>query len=190
MKAKILIILTLLAIFTFSCNKDEYCILTEAQKQIIPYKEGEVISFIDKAGVTVDLTVTKSQEKWIKERIDAAFGNSYYIIEQKSVILESESNNLRVCLTLESIDGHKPPNPCAFLIEINNEVRFLMISNAKGDFRKTDNSITLHERMKINNTVYYDVVEKNENSMQLFYNKAYGILQINNANENFLTLKL
>jgi len=58
-----------------------------------------------------------------------------------------------------------------------------------------------YKSLEINGKVYYEVVEQKYNStvydgrggqskvfFQLFYNKTYGILQINRDGENFLTI--
>ena len=76
---------------------------------------------------------------------------------------------------------------------------FHIYSESKGNFLTVDNVITVHNSIEINSKVYYDVVESkfipNRQiigepgiSMQLYYNKTYGILQIIREGENFLTI--
>ena len=193
MKAKILIVLILPAILASCDDKISRCNLTEAQKQLIPYEKEQVISFIDSAGLTVDLTVTESQVWWTsKERFGGAFYDSYITNEAKSVILESESNNLEVRLTICNSGYSECSNYSSLSISIDtnsiNSSWFRLNFDTEGNF-STDSYSSIHDSLEINGKVYYNVVEINKGSEQLFYNKTYGILQVRKDGENFLTLK-
>ena len=64
MKSKILIICALVLILVTSCNfcKNKeigICDFTEAQKKIIPYENGQVISFIYNKADVIDFNVKK-----------------------------------------------------------------------------------------------------------------------------------
>jgi len=180
MNAKILIILILPAVLA-SCGKEitRYD-LTEAQKQIIPYEKGQVISFIDSGGQTIDLTVRENKTEW-------AFINDYLMYRSKLVSLKSESSILSISLEINSEDRCFGKDHCSFKIGIYGEY-FDLIVDTKGNFF-INSSMAFHDSLQINGKVYSDVVEKNEGSKQLFYNKTYGILQVKGNGANILTLK-
>ena len=199
MKTKILTVLTLLAILTTACSRElERCALTEEQKKVIPYEKGQIISFIDDTGQTVDLTVTESKTEWYKET-EGSFRDDYISFEIKTVILKSESNKLNVNLKIF--------NPCSSNLNysildiiIDNDWWFGLGAYSDGIFL-TNSANFLLDSIEVNQKVYYNVIEQKHNKeafdstggrieipMQLFYNKTSGILQINRDGENFLTI--
>lgn len=201
MKAKILIILILPVVLASCTEEIRRCDLTKAQKQLIPYEKGLVISFIDSVGLTVDLTVTESQVSWTPKERYGGFIDVYVTKEVKLVILKSESNDLEVRLTICNSGGSECSNYSSLSIDINKGWEFSLKSNTKGGIQP-DRSVSFYESIKINDKVYYDVVEQKcdynffDNAggqyqipMQLFYNKTYGILQFKKEGENILTLK-
>jgi len=213
MKIKFLITLTLLVVSVSSCDACEEkelgrCDLTEPQKQLIPYEKGQVYSFIDSRGLSIDLTVIRSEQTWLREDIDG--GNmctDYIMFRNKGVILKSEPNNIEISLGI-SAGGCFSENAVGRLgIDIgiynNRRCGYNLYSDAEGNFL-TDNSFyvtEIHKSVEINGNVYFDVVEQKYTLadegiskpyrifLQLFYNKTYGILQINRDGENFLTIK-
>ena len=195
MKAKTFISLALFAILITSCEKEiARYYLTEAQKQIIPYEKGQIISFIYGARQTVNAIVEERELKWIRYDIDEVTMYSDYIsCERKFVTLRFEPYIYGIQIYIDAI---------GFLFE-NNLVGLLHIEtgggttnlrvDTEGFFLTNDISNFFYESIEINGKVYYDVVEQNSTSsdmsvMQLFYNKTYGILQINRDGENFLTI--
>jgi len=191
MKAKILIILILPAVLA-SCRKEvgRYD-LTEAQKQIIPYEKGQVISFINSEGKTDNVTVTENKLYWDEEIIDSGgfIDNCVMFFKTKKVTLKSEEGNLVIYLKL--IANGKDVSPgyvnCSFLIDIR-PIGYFDLSNA---FDTEGNFLIggIHDSLEINGKIYYNVIEKTQVPIQFFYNKTYGILQIKRNGENYLTLK-
>ena len=208
------ITVVIFAIFAFSscCRGEELgrYEVTEAHKQLIPYKDGQVVSFIDGEGHTVDLTVIGSESSWYRHDVDGGnMCSDYIMFKVEGVHLESETNNIRIGLAIGVYDYfYRNYNG---LLEVtirpDNVVtiwqQFRLFSDAEGNFL-TDSPLYLTENYKsleINGKVYYEVVEQKYNStvydgrggqskvfFQLFYNKTYGILQINRDGENFLTI--
>ncbi len=193
MKTKKTILLALLAIFTFtSCNGEEIerCELTKEQEQLIPYTKGQILSFTDEAGQVVDLIVTESTLDWLTARDESE--RDYYTYRRKYVRLESELNNLKISLRIVASGCLTGEDYNKFEIGVNHLGRYwgnyLFYFDTEGSF-KTSNNDFLHDSVEINGKVYYDVFEqKNYKSIQLFYNKTYGILQIVRDDKSFLTL--
>jgi len=185
-----LILLALLAIFAFSSCKggEEICRseLSEGKKQSIPYEKGQVISFINAKGQVIDFTVTESKMEW-KQIPEDGLTDDYSSIQIKSATLKSIPSDLEISLKVNA-DGCLQDGYSLLNIEINNDWGISLISDAEGNLW-TDSKTSFHKNIEINGKVYYDVFEqKTYTSVQLFYNKTYGILQINRYGENFLTL--
>ncbi len=201
MRTKHIIPMVLLTALIFSCGGERlgYCELTEAQKQLIPYAQGQIISFIDSAEQVVDLTVVENSMGWIDYPADIG-GEDYYSYRVNTVILESKPNNLKISLYHTSRGCSPSGDYSEFVIYIfpllwtggSSTATFSLRSDSERNF-PTSTDVFSHNSIEINNKVYYDVVEQSKVlygvSLQLFYNKTYGILQINRDGESFLTLK-
>ena len=193
MKTKKIILLAFVAVAVFasSCKKE---IKYEFPKGLIPYELGQIISFIDSSGQTFDVIVTESNTEWYQESEGSFFFDGYISIETKKVTLKSEANNLEI-----KLQNNWPSSDRILLgIYINNSREFTLTSDNRGNFlnnaHNTTYSTFFYESLEINGKVYHDVVEHKNNTTdyhlfkQLFYNKTYGILQVNMGGENFLTL--
>ena len=181
MKAKIFISLALLTVLVTSCNKPVYMYyeLTNVDKQMIPYELGQTVSFIDSEGQPFILTVTTDTTVLFTDR---EMDNLYLTIYRRVVRLQSDS--LRISLSVTA----KYPKDSYNTIDI--DIR--LIPSVYLHYDKSGNFLTntfnfFHDSIEINGKVYYDVIEQKGNT-QLFYNKTYGILQINRDGENFLTI--
>ena len=206
MKTKKIILLALFAVSAFTnCKGEEYCRseLTEPQRQLIPYEKGAVYSFINSEGQVVDLTVTESKLDWLQLSIGSYKGD-YASSEVKTVVLQSETADFEIKLQIFSSDCAHNIDYSNLLISINNSRDFDLNADAEGNFldgSKYTTPISFYDNLEINKKNYHDVVERKYNRtiydgaggrhqvlMLLFYNKTYGILQINRDGENFLTL--
>ena len=180
MRTKKMILLAFVAILISSFKKEfeRY----ELPEGLIPYELGQIISFIDSEGQAIDLIVIENNTEWIQDP-DGAFGN-YTSYEKKTIILKSEANNLEIKLQI----NWSSTDRLLFTIFINNSWEFALTSDKKGKFLYNGYNY-FYESLEINGKVYYDVVEHQYHVFkQLFYNKTYGILQINMGGENFLTI--
>lgn len=209
MKTIILIFLTLLVILVSSCNScgkelGRYDV-TEAHKQLIPYKDGQSISCIGSAGQSIDITVTKSDFSWFRHDIDEDYCGDYIMFKVAGVHLKSEPNDIQIGLAIGASDYFYGNYDGLLNVTIKPDnvytrwQHFFLYSDAEGNFIP-DTSTSFHKSIEINGKVYYDVVEQNRVLadegiskpyrilLQLFYNKTYGILQINRDGENFLTI--
>ena len=195
MKSKILIILILNAVLASSCiwSEHHYDQLTEAQKQAIPYKLGQVISFIDSLGITFDATVTKDTTYW------SCVEDFYYkgYIQNKVVRLKSDSVNFDVELYAYGIC--RCYETFGISIVINGSSFFDLCFDTKGRFYPTNGyySQNIYSNLEINNIFYYDVAESinyyDENNIKckfnsIFYNKTYGILKIEDKDKVLFTI--
>jgi len=196
MKTKIFT-LALFAVLITSCNRPvyEYYLFTDVDKQMIPYELGQTVSFIDSEEQPFILTVTRNTTSSVSERM---MDNFYIVFSERIVNLQSE--NLRIKLYVVGKNPKDKYNVIDVFIGIGvevNEPYCRIYYDKEGNFlEQGDNSI--HDSIDIDGKVYYDVVECNTNTSldwqptiptQFFYNKTYGILQINRDGENFCTLK-
>ncbi len=123
-------------------------------------------------------------------------GNDYDLMQVKTAVLKSSSNDLEIEIKIFSNDCARQLNYTRLIVSINNGRDFALRTDSDGNFLD-DPFISFYENMEINNDIYYNVVEQSYNEgidgglksiIQLFYNKTYGILQINRGGNNFLTL--
>ena len=200
MKTKEIILLALVAIFSFSSCKGEELGRCDLPKGLIPYKKGQVYSFIDGAGQTINVPVIRTETRWAQSRDETEY--DYYTFRSDIIELYSEQDNLKISFRFDADDCilKRGYNEIAFdVIHLDEFCVFTLRTNAEGflvgDY--TSQSVEMHtsfrESTEINGKVYYDVIEKSfvantGVSAQLFYNKTYGILQINLDGKNFLTL--
>ena len=199
MKNLQVIFATIIILLAFTnCGGKELCRseLTEPQRQLIPYEKGAVYSFINSEGQVVDLTVTESKLDWLQLSIGSYKGD-YASSEVKTVVLQSETADFEIKLQIFSSDCARNGKYSYLLILINKSSNFSLFANVEGnwDGGKWDGAryavpISFYDKWEINKKLYYDVVQQITNSgkEQLFYNKTYGILQINSDGKNFLTL--
>jgi len=194
MKPKFLITLTLIAILLESClvPLHYYNDLSEIKKNLIPYKKGEVYSFIDSTGIVFDATVTIDTTYLIMTE-DAPDWFSYD--QFRTVKMKSDYSNFDLTLTVSEweivIDIYSPVNLWIDLrIDEKGKFKTFTYNNDYQHF---------HNSLEINKKTYFDVVERfiqyvkidengnlDENgkllshkfSRTIFYNKIEGILQL------------
>ena len=193
MKTKNLISLAVFAVLVTSCDRPvyRYYELTKVDKQMIPYELGQIVSFIDSEGLPFILTVTQDTTYYL---IDRQMDNLYYAISERVIRLQSE--RLGITLAVLSNFSNNEYNTIRVSISIGIE----SVTSHRYDINYDKNGYflgSIHNSIDINGKVYYDVVECNTATSingqpsiptQLFYNKTYGILQINRDGENFLTI--
>lgn len=186
----------------------------EAQRQLVPYKKNAVVNFIDKNGKPVDFKVTENKRDWEHWYIfNEESCTDYFLAEEKYTVLSSISDDAEITLLMrfhesqwnaetDQYDGFLRWNgSCGLHIGMDLDysgkkhyVTFNSSINQNGDI----SSENFQESLEINNHIYHNVFERKENlsvdnrqiPVQLFYNKAYGILQIKVNNGNYLMLNL
>jgi len=216
MRPKILIFLTFLTVFTAvtavsSCMKSKEikrCKLAEAEKLLIPYKLGQIVSFIDSTGTVIAFTVTENKTEWSSDR-EGSFRSDYFSNEVKITTLHSESNNLELSLSI--CNANCSPdyyNPSIFdtgrlsiYFQSPSVSAYIGLStDTRGNFLfsfSDSYSMSKHNSMEFNNKAYYEVIECNNawkyndqiTTTQLFYNKTFGVLQICRNDTILLTIK-
>lgn len=201
MKTKKMILLALFATLMLSCNGNEImrCDFSEVEKQLIPYKKGKIYSFIDGAGKTINIPVIRVETRWPESRDDTQ--RDYYTFRSDIVELNSEQDNLNIHFRFDANDCilKRGYNKIVFsVVHFGTSSVFILRSNADGilvgDYDEgVIVNTSYHESIEINGKVYYDVivqsfVTNDKTSIQLFFNKTYGILQIVRNDKNFLTL--
>ena len=187
-----------------SCNhidKEEgRLLLSEARKQLVPYRKGANCDFINNMGRLVKFTVSDRQIIWPGADVfeDAAFSN-YFLIEREVITLTAEWNNfeIRLCNEMnQSYTGNWElcwDNTSTLSIYLSNPLRsenkyFLLPCDKNGKFA-TDGTATLfHETVEINNSIYTDVIESRSGKDVLFYNQTYGILKVIADGKDYLII--
>ena len=203
--------------FVFSCfkrdNEISYYRLNEVDKQMIPYKLGQSVNFIDSFGQPLVFTVTKDTIDIYGDEDD-----DYSLVRTEHLIcvLESDSINFGVKMVITGQDSKGERNKNKFnsiYVSVENLLisslysmfTFYVYYDNKGNFYIRDfyDIDEIYEVYEINGRIYYDVVKKikthvardeNGNSLgyevtsSLLYNKTYGILQIMSDNKVFLSI--
>jgi len=204
MKTKNIILLILAAILAASSKGEEVesFDVTKMQKQLIPYENEQIIRYIDSAGQAVDITIIKSEQTWI--RGDFEEDDEYVIRRRKSTTLKSELENFEIDLFFYPKYDHLTENYSGWFcidIKLNTTDWWCHFFYSDEDGNLTSDYpyyiIETHKSLEINGKVYCDVVEQRYTGLAyddrvvdsyLFYNKTYGILQIDRDGKNILTI--
>ena len=167
---------------------------------MIPYEKGQPVSFIDSPGQTVTLTVTDDVTFWASREDLEDFES----IERRMVVLQSELGYY-ISLYIHGNYNATNGNKISIGLSLYSNGIFDLYCDKNGQFvisEHNDYKQYLYDSLEINGKIYYDVVDRLvgkyrylENgeyvsglSMQLFYNKTYGILQIKKDGKNFLMI--
>ena len=188
MKTKRVILLALLAVLASSCKGEEdYRLkLTEVDKQMIPYRLGQTVSFINSSGQVFDATVTEDKTDWW-------VWDEGLSVDRRTVRLQSEFDNIDIELWVNGCDRYVDSiNFVRILVRDFSQFRLYYDSKEGGFLEQTpyeEEYFYFYDSLEINNKVYYDVVEDKafNGATQIFYNKTYGILQVAKNEEIFLT---
>ena len=197
MKKTILKIMILNVVLASSCWDVDHSSdfrLRDVDKQMIPYKLGKTVSFVDSLGQNFVLKVIKdSLSRWMESE-------DYY--EFRQVYLQSEDSNVFISLLVVA-PSTTVYNYNYIILYINQFYFPLRYNYSKGQFyTDTDRSQYIHDSLEINKKIFYDVVEcikteatnKEESKEQerfpfrLLYNKMYGVLQLEDKEKTLFTI--
>jgi len=209
METKKIILLALVAVLATSCKSEEEVgryDLTEAQQQLVPYEKGQVVRFIDGAGKIVNFTVIKGELQWLRDsERDDKYDNKYIMYRRKFATLKSEIDNFQIGVYINSNNIGSDYFAC-FGVQIRPNTNiswyYELYADSEGNPKTSTynyTSTSFHKSLEINGKVYYDVIEQKREEylntnlnprvpIQLFYNKTYGILQVNKGGQNVLTI--
>lgn len=188
MKAiKLIVSVGLVAMTFLGCNKEKHP-LTEVDKQMIPYKMGDTIRFIDENGRLSTFPVVEDRISWEEENAEL----TPVTYESKQVTLKSERSNQWIWLTISAwTTPHKTTRFISFS-EWSFLGAFRIYYDSEGRFRTDVGQYQyVYDNIEINGKVYYDVCFVrgwDEAQRELYYNTDYGILQVKNSGRNIFTL--
>lgn len=198
-------IIVLLALVIVSCCDDPIEIarfeLQTGEKELIPYKLNDKVSFIHSNGHEFDFLVKVDDLKWLEHHDFCEWGccgKEYFSYQVKTVKLESSYPSINISLSLGG-DIWNEYYPKVLTIQFNRNS--LGLSYDK-DFKFVCDTITKiehYDSLLIGNVMYYDVAGKNFDGnyfadstvlapQYLLYNSS-GILQIKMTNEETFTIK-
>lgn len=122
------------------------------------------------------------------EWVDDEWEVTRVLTECRKVNLQSESGE-SISLELGESNDYEYYNEPGLRIRVNN-IHLHLLFDCEGIFY-TDNYQTAFDSFSINDRTYYNVVlqEIGDASTQLYYNKTYGILQVNQNGKSLLTLQ-
>ena len=182
MKPKILIILFILSVFLISCwekNIKTYY-LSDIDNQMIPYKLGDTVNFIDSLGNSFVMEVTDDIIRLTE--MDREDTERY---EYRDVTLISKSSNLKMLVGVQNGTNRivmqiKPIFSFYIYIEYNKEGQLRT-------YTADNNKQCVHDSLEINNFIYYDVADYTISKIssyverlpfRVLYNKKEGLLQL------------
>lgn len=179
LKRIILIEVSLVALYGCIATKEWYP-LTTIDKQMIPYKMGDTIRFIDEKGAlslcTVDGDITA------RELSGESFSDILY--EFRDVHLLSERGDLSFDLQVAAWRKHYDDYLTIYIAKQGAEFGINLDSNG---------NLGSYDSLEINGKTYRNVeiakYSRGSNyTMQLYYNMAYGILRVTQDGEDIFTL--
>lgn len=168
MKTKRCIIPIIFATVALSgCDRKDWRPLTQVDVQVIPYKMGDTIRFVDEKGEPSLCVVDR--DILYKDRFSEGFNDVFY--EVREVRLVSENSGLDLVL---DVAGWRWAYQDKYL-RINMVEKYIDFEigyDSKGNLGN-------HDSLEINQHVYRDVaVVDSWRGGRLYYNTQYGILQI------------
>lgn len=188
----------MLSAFPTCCNEDsvevERILLSKEEDNLINYTKDEVVKFKHSNGFIFDVLVTNNDYSFRRsfdEYCDECCGGEYRSLQERFVSLTSNYPNLTMTLSLSnnnfSYSEYKSIN-----FSLNSYSTNLFYDD-KNEFI-CDSLVVCHDQIKINNTNYFNVLEKKLDSrfhvndtidfypQKLFYNTTKGIIQIKMSN--------
>lgn len=167
-----------------SCEKEKYTViehkLSNAEKQMIPYRKGDNISCVDIQEKVVSLNVTENKMDWW-ETWSSSWDQEHRWHDQvhtkyqyREVVLESKSA-LELIISNMVFDGFLNIT----LYPYGYSQHFFY--DPEGNFT-TNDSQHIYDSLQIDNHTYFDVAVNNG----FYYNKTYGVLQIKDKENNTL----
>ncbi len=181
-KSLFLLIFTLF--FISSCCKESHesarYMLTDEEKDFIPYEQGDSVKFIHSGGNEFGFEVV-NEYTYLDRTYAEHCGENYVAYEYKIAELFSVAPYLNLIFKVTPVQFHP------FLeIQLNNYYFHIDIS-------KTPQM----DSVKLGENIFYDVYKVESNMYdnpeiqpnRVLYNKQFGVLQINFTNNDSITLK-
>ena len=180
----------IMAVMAVSCYPVvERVPLMAYQKQMIPYQKGQKVCFTDAKGDTSLFTTTDITTEWNWD--ETALIKIW--LQNYTVNLQSEFNDqisLKVGTFSLDYDGIDYYNKVNLILK---DLDFSLPFDCAGKFyihtEYYGSQWHVYDSLSINDRMYYDVVEENNQNGQLYYNKTYGILQVRQNGKDILTLQ-
>lgn len=182
-KIRIPIFVMMVALIATSCNiAVERHPLMAYQKNMIPYKKGQKVRFTNEKGDTVLFTTKDVITEWVEDEM--AIIKVWE--ERLKVNLQSESGDMISVDMYYPVDYEYYNDPSFSVIVM--DLHFSLLFDCKGLFYTT-NQQYVYDSLSFNDKTYYDIVLNDHGSTKLYYNKAYGVLQVIQDGKNLLTLQ-
>lgn len=187
---------------------------SEGQRHLVPYKKGSVIGFSGKNGESVDWIVTEKERGWSHcDIFEEVMCSDYILFESEDFKLQSESGNFKMYLyqrlytTLTDDDARLLwNNSCIIHLGITHDygdwekfISYELRFDENGMFSPDNRKTFFHEKLEINGKTYDEVLELNQEisalkgdrkqNARIFYDKAYGLLLLNIAGTDVLTIR-
>ncbi len=193
----IIITYIILSAFPTCCNEEsvetERILLTEKENNLINYSLDQVIKFKHSNGFTFDLLVESDDVRFRRSDMycDECCGGEYTSYEERYVALNSQYPEFSISLNLENRHFSEEKS---IEFKINNYGTRLLY-NKNNEFI-CDSLAICHDKININNNIYFNVLEKEleylfnfNDSLELdfypkkiLYNKEVGVVQIKMSN--------
>ena len=174
MKKICLALLMGLCVLLSSCNKVDRYYLKGVDKEMIPYQLGDTVCFFDDNGSPITLAVTNIEDVWDVE--DDAKSEIWRQI--RYVQLQQKRGDLGLTFQIWGLSYNGVNNRPLTIRATPALISTTMLYDLSRNFKR----IKVYDTLLIGNQEYYDVAEQRElyknDTQQLLYNKAYGVLQM------------
>ena len=183
-----------------SLAKTKYYSLSGIDKSMIPYQIGDTVRYVDDKGDLVTLVASEIQEEWVPGEENEFTGKLHDVTEYRRVFLRSEQG---ASLFIQ-IEGGGEPRRLLRAVGLNSRstLAYAVLYDSKGDFVEEvewDNEVFAHkyyvyDKIWLNNHVYHDVAmyygrhSHYKDTIQFYYNKSHGVLQMTENGKTLFTL--
>lgn len=191
-------LLILASVFIISCgtsNETGHSTLSQSEKELIPYKIDDKVTFSFSDSVDFQLKVTSrisTMEKDLYENVGELSKSDYINNEVEETTLYSSNPKMKFTITLDADKKKIDKNKLKVFKITFNEINRFEIFYDSIELRSNSNN-TLLDSIKINNIVYHSVYRSINSSYSgdaktlhpqyLFYNKKNGVLRLQLSND-------
>lgn len=197
----LIVIAELMVLASSCCNvKEGNLEFSKEQKQWAPYKKNATCGFMNDKGVVVNLTVTEKKTDWRQaDVVDGVMCGDYILVEQEWITLSNPDNlKFELCAEMNywyNTTGREVEwdNKCCLWVYFwrssdQNYKTFRYLLDKSGNFVTDNESTFFHESMEIGGKTYNNVVENRSDKDVLFYNKAQGVLKLEENGKDVLII--
>ena len=180
-KMRMIIPVVLILVLAFvSCQKIRHQYLQEVDKDVVPYRLARTYRFVDGNDNTVTLGVNGIVDNWNTEHDDV-----WVQYRKFSMFSASGAFSLVIAVCGHEYGENRDSRKLSVSVWPSGLGTVIIKYNSSGEFIKDTGSYEyqqVYDSLLLGDQMYYNVAERvKPDSYKVYYNKAYGVLQVQNS---------